>query len=218
VLDIDIATSEADLQTLTPNTCTGTAERSVTNADSNTEIVANVTLTNRILSGSKIRVKVPLEQFSRTSDTILFKETGGSTTTAMTVISTDTNHVTLEYDEFCNGGGAICADGTTMSITITQGFKNARTVLTSFTQYFVYQSLTSDQTYQIDESTASIVASPSISEAAISSIAVSFQSSTTTNEGYAEISAVLGSTVLSTDYIELAFDTEFLLQTTTDVT
>jgi hypothetical protein len=218
VLDIDIATSEADLQTLTPNTCTGTAERSVTNADSNTEIVANVTLTNRILAGAYIRVKVPLQQFDRTSDTIQFKETGGSTATAMTVVSTDTNHVTLEYEEFCSGGGAICADGTTMSITITQGFKNARTVLTSFTQYFVYQSLTSDQVYQIDESTDNIVATPDIEQVGITSIAVSFESATVAHEGYVDISAVLGSTLLSTDFIEINFDTEFLLQTSTDIT
>lgn len=190
----------------------------MTNADSNTEIVANVTLTNRILAGSYIRVKVPLEQFSRTTDTIQFMETGGSSPTAMTVVSTDSTHVTLEFEEFCSGADALCADGTTMSITITQGFKNARTVLSSFSQYFVFQSVTTDKVYQVDESTDNIVASPSISEAAITSISVSFESATTTHEGYADIYAVLGSTVLSTDYIELSFDSEFLLQTSNDVT
>ena len=214
VLDIDIATTATTLQTLTPNVCTGTVERSITNADSNTEIVCNVTLTNRILAGSFIRVMVPLQQFSRTADTIQYKETGGTTVNAMTVVSSNSTHVTLEYVEFCNGGGALCADATTMSITITQGFKNPRTVLTSFSNYFIYQSLTVDQLYQGDLSTANIVATPSIAQAAISSIAVSFESSTVAHDGYVDISAVMGSTLLSTDFVQLDFSAEFLLAST----
>jgi len=161
---------------------------------------------------------VPLQQFSRTIATIQYKQTGGTTVNAMTEVSTNSTHITLEYVEFCNGGGALCADATTMSITITQGFKNARTVLTSFSNYFIYQSLTSDKLYQTDLSTANIVATPSIVQAPISSIAVAFQSSTVAYDGYVDISAVLGSTVLSTDYIELGFSAEFLVASTASVT
>lgn len=107
VLDVDIATTATSLQTLTPNSCTGTAERSITTADSNTEIICNVTLTNRILAGSFIRVMVPLQQFSRTADTIQYKETGGATINAMTEVSSNSTHVILEYEEFCNGGGTL---------------------------------------------------------------------------------------------------------------
>lgn len=106
-----------------------------------------------------------------------------------------------------------------MSITISQGFKNARTVLTSFTKYFFsYYSYTTDKNYQVDQSTANIVATPALQQAAVSSISVSFQSATATYDGYADISAVLGSTVLSSDYVELVFSTEFLLQSTSTVT
>jgi hypothetical protein len=107
VLDVDIATSATSLQTLTPADCTGTAERSVSNADSNTEITLNITLTNRILAGSYVRVKIPFEQFSRTSDTIQYKEFGSLTVNAMTIVSTDSNHIIVEYQEFCNGGGSL---------------------------------------------------------------------------------------------------------------
>lgn len=107
MLDVDIATSATSLQTLTPADCTGTAVRSVTTADTNTEITAAITLTNRILSGSYVRIKIPLEQFSRTSDTIQYKESGSSTVNAMTVVSTDTDYVTVEYQEFCNGGSSL---------------------------------------------------------------------------------------------------------------
>ena len=105
-----------------------------------------------------------------------------------------------------------------MSINITQGFKNARTVLTSFSNYFIFESITSNSLYQIDKSTANIVATPSIQQAAITSISVSFQSATVAHDGYVDISAVLGSTVLSTDYIDLTFSAEFLLQSTSTVT
>lgn len=105
-----------------------------------------------------------------------------------------------------------------MAVTITQGFKNARTVLTSFSNYFIYQSYTSDKAYQIDESTDNIEATPSLDKATISSISVSFENSVTADEGYVEISAVLGSTVLSTDYVELTFSDEFLLETSTSIT
>jgi hypothetical protein len=217
VLDVDIVNDAAALQTLTPNIITGTAERSVTSADSNTEIVCNVTLTNRILTGDYIRIKLPLEQFAQTGSAIQYNVTGAAVTSALTVVSTDSNHVILQYQEFCNTG-TLCADGTVMSITIIQGFKNARTVLATTTQFFVYQSYTSDLLYQIDESTSNIIATPAITEAAITSISVSFESSTVTNEGYADILAVLGSTVLAADYIELTFSAEFLLQTSSTVT
>lgn len=105
-----------------------------------------------------------------------------------------------------------------MSIVITQGFKNARTVLTSFTKYFTFQTWTSDKAYQVDESTSNIEATPALSQAAISSISVSFQSSTVAYDGYVDISAVLGSTLLSTDYLEISFDTEFLLESSSTVT
>ena len=156
VLDVDIATSATSLQTLTPNTCTGTAVRSVTSVDANVEITASVTLTTRILAGSYIRIKIPLEQFAKTGATIQYKQSGSTSVSALTEVSTDTNHVTVEYVEFCNGGGTLCGDGTTMEIVITQGFKNARTVPTTSTQYVVYQSWTSDKSYQIDESTSNI--------------------------------------------------------------
>lgn len=105
-----------------------------------------------------------------------------------------------------------------MTVVITQGFKNARTVLSTFSSYFVYLSYTSDKTYQIDQSTSNIIATPAITQAAITSIAVAFQSSTVAYDGYADISFVLGSSVLSTDYIELSFSTEFLLQSTSTTT
>jgi len=105
-----------------------------------------------------------------------------------------------------------------MSITITQGFKNARTVLTSITQYFIFQTYTSNKVYQIDESTSDIEATPGISQAEVSGIAVSFDSATVANEGYADISVVYGSTLLSTDYVEMVFSTEFLLETSSAVT
>jgi hypothetical protein len=105
-----------------------------------------------------------------------------------------------------------------MSVVITQGFKNARTVLTSFTKFFIFQTWTSDKTYQVDESTSNIEATPAISQAAISSITVAFQGSTVAYDGYVDISAILGSTVLSTDYIEIFFSTEFLLETSSTVT
>ena len=72
----------------------------MTSADSNTEIICNVTLTNRILAGTLIKVSVPLEQFSRTSDAIQYQQTGGSTVNAMTVVLTNTTHVVLQYEEF----------------------------------------------------------------------------------------------------------------------
>ena len=105
-----------------------------------------------------------------------------------------------------------------MEIVITQGFKNPRTVLSTITQYFVYQSWSSDQVYQIDESTSNIEATPAVTQAAISSISASFQSSTTTYDGYVDISAVLGSTLLSTDYIELTFSSEFVLDSGSSIT
>jgi hypothetical protein len=107
VLDIDIATGAASLQTLTPGECTGTAVRSVRNVDANTEITAEITLANRILSGSYVRIKVPLEQFSRTSETVKYRPDGNPTAVDMTVVTTDSTHVTLEYQEFCSGGSAI---------------------------------------------------------------------------------------------------------------
>ncbi|CAI2359515.1 unnamed protein product [Moneuplotes crassus] len=222
VLDIVIESSATDLQTLAPNVCTGTAERSKTTADANTEIVANVTLTNRIISGSymssKIRVMVPLDQFVRTTDTIQYKQTSSSTVNAMTVVSTDSTHIVLEYEAFCSSGGSTCSDGSTMSITITQGFKNPRTVISTFTNYFIFESRTPDQLYQVDRSTANIVATPDIAQAAIANIAINFESSTVAKDGYADVSAVLGSTMLSSDFIELIFSSEFLLQTTSAVT
>mmetsp|Transcript_27140 Transcript_27140/g.31316 ORF Transcript_27140/g.31316 Transcript_27140/m.31316 type:complete len:119 (-) Transcript_27140:477-833(-) len=105
-----------------------------------------------------------------------------------------------------------------MSVTISQGFKNTRTVLSTYTTYFSFYSYTSDKTYQVDQSTANISPSPSLTLATISSIAVAFQSSTVAYDGYVDISAVLGSTVLSTDYIEFIFSTEFLLQSSATVT
>lgn len=105
-----------------------------------------------------------------------------------------------------------------MSITITQGFKNPRTVLTTFTSYFIYNSLTSNRLYQSDLSVSSIIATPSIEQAAITNIAVSYESSTVANDGYVDISAVLGSTVLSTDYVQLHFSTEFLIASISSVT
>lgn len=105
-----------------------------------------------------------------------------------------------------------------MTITISEGFKNARTVKTSFSYYFVYMTYTSDLLYQIDQSTSSISATPSLAQAAITSISVSFEDSVTALEGYADISAILGSTVLSTDYIEMTFSSEFLLSTSSSVT
>ena len=100
MLDVDIATSAVSLQTLTPGVCTGTAVRSVPNVDANTEITAEITIANRILSGSYVRIKVPLEQFARTTDTVKYRPDGNPTPVDMTVVSTDSNHVTLEYQEF----------------------------------------------------------------------------------------------------------------------
>ena len=218
VLDVDIATSATLLQTLTPNTCTGTAVRSVTSVDANVEITVSVTLTNRILAGSYIRIKIPLEQFAKTGATIQYKQSGGSSISVMSEVSTDTNHITVEYVEFCNGGGTLCVDGTTMEIVITQGFKNARTIPTSTSQYLIFQSWTSDQSYQVDESPSGTLPTKTLTQAAISSISASFQSSTTTYDGYVDISAVLGSTLLSTDYIEFTFSSEFVLDSGSSIT
>jgi len=106
VLDVNIATDATSLQTLTPGECTGTAVRTVTTADSNTEITCAITLTNRILAGSYIRVKVPLEQFGKSGATIQYKQGTSTTAADMTVVSTDTNYVTLEFQEFCSVAGA----------------------------------------------------------------------------------------------------------------
>ena len=105
-----------------------------------------------------------------------------------------------------------------MEIVITQGFKNPRTVVSSFSNYFIYESRTPDQLYQVDKSTSNIEATPAIEQATISSIAVSFESATVAKDGYVDISAVLGSTVLASDYVELAFSAEFLLESTSSVT
>ena len=105
-----------------------------------------------------------------------------------------------------------------MSITITQGFKNARTVLTSFSQYFEFQTYNSGKVYQIDESTSNIEATPPLEQAAITSITVSHESSTVAKDGYVDISAILGSTLISTDYLELEFSTEFLIESSSLVT
>lgn len=83
-----------------PGACTGTAVRSVQNVDANTEITTEITLANRILSGSYVRIKVPLEQFSRTSETVKYRPDGNPTSIDMTLVSTDSTHVTLEYQEF----------------------------------------------------------------------------------------------------------------------
>ena len=215
VLDIVIETSATSLQTLTPGSATGTAVRSVTTADANTNVTCAITFTNRMLSGSNIRIQVPLQQFQTTGSSFEYIESGGSTANSMTTISTTSDYVTLQFTEFCSGGGSTCSDGTTMTLTITSGFKNSRTVLASITNYFVYQSYTSDQNYQIDQSTDNIEATPAVDQAAISSIAVSFQSSVTAYEGYADVSAVLGSTVTASDFVELSFSAEFILETST---
>lgn len=175
-------------------------------------------MTNRIQSGSYIRIQVPLEQFQTTGDSIQYTQSGSSTANAMTTVSTNSSHIILEFQEFCSSGSAFCSDGTSMTITITQGFKNARTVLTSFSNFFKFQSYTPDQQYQIDESTTQISPTPSLTKATISSISVAFQSSVTAYEGYVDISAVLGSTVLASDYVELTFSTEFIRQGTGSVT
>ena len=105
-----------------------------------------------------------------------------------------------------------------MAITITQGFRNTRTVPATFSNYFKFQSITPDKQFQIDESTTDIEATPSLTKATISSISVSFQSSVTAYEGYVDISAVLGSTVLASEYVELTFSDEFIRQGTGSVT
>jgi hypothetical protein len=213
-----IETSLTHLQTLTAGVCTGTAVRSVTTLDSNTEITLEVTIANRILAGSYVRVKVPLEQFLQTGSTIQYKENNSGTAKDITVVSTDSNHVTLEYVEFCNGGGTICSDGSTMSITLTQGFKNPRTIKSTYSQYFVYQTYTSDKTYIIDESTASIVATDTLTAVSVTSLAISFESSTVAHEGYIDVFAVLGSSILASEYINLSFNAEFILDSGTTPT
>ena len=105
-----------------------------------------------------------------------------------------------------------------MKIIITQGFKNTRTLLSSFTKFFVFQTYTPDKVYQVDQSTSNIEATPALIQASISSIAVAFQSATVAHEGYVDVSAVLGATVLSTDYIELSFSAEFVLQGASSIT
>lgn len=105
-----------------------------------------------------------------------------------------------------------------MKIFITQGFKNARTVLSSFSKFFVFQTYTPDKVYQVDQSTSNIEATPALNQASITGIAVTFQSSTVAHEGYLDVSAVLGSTVLSSDYVELSFSAEFVLQSATSIT
>ena len=201
VLDIVIETSATSLQTLTPGIATGTAVRSVTTADANTNVTCAITFTNRMLSGSNIRIQVPLQQFQTTGSSFKYVESGGSTENPMTTISTTSGYVTLQFKEFCSGGGTTCGDGTTMTFIITSGFKNSRTVLSTISNYFAYQSYTSDQNYQIDQSTSNIEVTPPVEQTAISSIAVSFQSSVTAYEGYADISAVLGSTVAASDLL-----------------
>ena len=63
-------------------------------------------------------------------------------------------------------------------------------------------SYTPNQQYQIDGSTTDIEATPFLKKATISNISVSFQSLVTAYEGYLDISAVLESAVLASDYIE----------------
>lgn len=100
VLDIVIEDDETDLQTLTPGSATGTVVRSVTSADADTELEIEITLTNRIEAGAYIRVKVPLEQFQLSGSSIQYIESGGSTPNALTTVSTDSNYVTVEFEEF----------------------------------------------------------------------------------------------------------------------
>lgn len=105
-----------------------------------------------------------------------------------------------------------------MKITITQGFKNTRTVVSSFSKFFVFQTYTPDKVYQVDQSSSNIEATPALIQASITNIAVTFQSATVAHEGYIDISAILGATVLSTDYIEISLNTEFVLQGSSAVT
>lgn len=107
MLDLSISSNVSSLQTLTPNVATGTAVRSVTTVDTSTTIQCAITLTNRILAGSYVRIKVPLEQFQKTGSSIKYIKSGGTTSNAMTEISTDSNYVTLQFVEFCSNGASI---------------------------------------------------------------------------------------------------------------
>ena len=107
------------LQTLTPEIVTGTAVRFVTIADVNTNVTCAITFTNKMLSGSEIRIQVLLQRFQTTGSSFEYVASGGSTKNSMTTISTTSDYVTLQFKEYYSGVGKTCSDGTTVTFTIT---------------------------------------------------------------------------------------------------
>jgi hypothetical protein len=218
VLDMDLEDDVPELRSFTPQICDGTAQRSHRFVDEDVIVTLNITLVNRILEKDLILIKVPLEQFPRNADTLQYTITGENDLKDMSIHAIDSAHVTLEFEEFCSNGASRCPDGSFMSITIPQGFKNPISDDIVYTNFFVFQAWTASKIYKLEESEGDIEAYPAMAKVDITGVSVEFESPVVAYDGYVDISATMNHMLTDDDYVVITVDGDFLFQSDENIT
>jgi hypothetical protein len=147
--------------------------------------------------------------------TITYSDTTvGGTYNAIVTGSEVTNatHTTFLILEGCAtpAGSTNCGAAKTVNLFL-KGFKNERFIIPTYAQFFIVESMDPTKTYLGDVSTASIIATLGLTEATITNIAIAYAANTAANFGAVTFSLDFGSSLIATDYLNLAFSTPFFM-------
>jgi len=70
------------------------------------------------------------------STTFKYRQTAGGSLLPLTLLESNSTHVTVELQEFCiSGANTYCPEGT-INLILSEGFKNPRSITASFSNFF----------------------------------------------------------------------------------
>ena len=214
-----------NLGTFVTNVAVGTVTRSVGTVDTNVELTIAATWPTRYIDGTRFRIAMPKEQAELNGVTPAFKYGVAGTPKTFDAVdgSSNSTHILLDLTEDQVAaapstplGTENSGDNAAVSIILTAGFKNGRVVQNSPSTYYILSSRDSTNTYEIDKSTANIVATPNLAVGQVTIHTVVRESNKVAAVGYVDFELEFISTHLSTDYVDLIFDAEFFVKHTSD--
>ncbi|CAI2366970.1 unnamed protein product [Moneuplotes crassus] len=211
--DYKIETEAISLQELESNVCTGNGSWIENRVNSNARILIDLTLKTRILSDSKIIIKITNDIFARTGDSIQCainppnNPEEAQNCASSTTENTPTGTI-LQLTKLCSPEP--CPTGTQISITIPRGF----TTPSSSTPSLSITTL-SPSSHPIDECSIPLTQAVQTPIATVDSVSLS--SEKVGMDTSLKISASFDFSTLSTDFVSMEFSERFLIKGEEDV-
>lgn len=65
----------------------------------------------------------------------MYQQVSGGSNIPLTTLSQSSSAILVQFQEFCSLSSTYCPDGTNISVILSQGFSNAWSTLTTYSQY-----------------------------------------------------------------------------------